>query len=40
MGRWKFEDKVWNVGSEHDSKKSECKVEDGNCEDTEAEIDN
>jgi hypothetical protein len=40
MDGWKVEDEVCNVGSEHESMKSESKVEDGNCEDTEAKINN
>jgi hypothetical protein len=38
MDVWKDEDEVWNIGSEHESMKSECGAEDGNCGDTESEI--
>jgi hypothetical protein len=34
------EDAVGISGSEHESVGSECEIEDGNCEDTEAETGN
>jgi hypothetical protein len=40
MDRREDEEEAENGGSEHESVSSECEIEGGNCEDTEAETDN
>jgi hypothetical protein len=39
MGRREEKDEVHSVSNEHDSVRSECKTEDGNCEDNETVMD-
>jgi hypothetical protein len=38
MGGREDEEGAGNVGCEHEKISSECEIEDGNCEDTEVEI--
>jgi hypothetical protein len=39
MDGWEDEEEIGNKGCKHESLSSECKTEDGNCEDTEAKTD-